>query len=128
MSKKILIVDDSKTDAAYLENILVSAGYEVVKAESPEEASKSIANERPDLVLMDLIIPGTSGFQLTKRFSQSKDTKDIPIIIISSKKSDVDKMWGIKNGAKDYFVKPVVKETLLPAISSVLCGDGYAGD
>jgi len=117
--KSILIVDDSATDRQFLSDLLASNGYQVTTAQNADEALAKAKELRPDLVLMDVVMPGQSGFQATRTLSRDEATKKIPIIICTSKGQDTDKAWGIKQGARDYIVKPVSAPELLAKISAL---------
>jgi twitching motility two-component system response regulator PilH len=117
--QKILIVDDSPTERYYLADILVRSGYTVTTADNGEEALAKIRVERPDLILMDVVMPGSNGFQITRAISKDPEMADIPVIICSSKNQETDRIWGMRQGAKDYFVKPVDPAALLARITSL---------
>jgi twitching motility two-component system response regulator PilH len=117
--KSILIVDDSATDRQFLSDLLASNGYKVTTAQNADEALAKAKELRPDLVLMDVVMPGQSGFQATRTLSRDEATKKIPIIICTSKGQDTDKTWGMKQGARDYIVKPVSAPELLAKISAL---------
>jgi twitching motility two-component system response regulator PilH len=117
--KSILIVDDSATDRQYLSDLLAKNGYKVTTAQNAEEAFTKAKQLRPDLVLMDVVMPGQNGFQATRTLAKDEATRQIPIIICTSKGQDTDKAWGIKQGARDYIVKPVSAPELLAKISAL---------
>ena len=117
--KNVLIVDDSPTDRQYLMELLAKNGYKVSTAESAEDALTKVKQQRPDLVLMDVVMPGQSGFQATRTLSKDEATKNIPVIICTTKGQDTDKAWGMKQGARDYVVKPVVAADLLAKIAAL---------
>ena len=117
--KNILVVDDSPTDRQYLSDILTKNGFKVATADSAEDALAKVKQSRPDLVLMDVVMPGQSGFQATRTLAKDEATKGIPVIICTSKGQDTDKSWGMKQGARDYIVKPVVPADLLAKISAL---------
>jgi len=117
--KSILIVDDSATDRQYLSDLLAKNGYKVLTAQSADEALAKARQLRPDLVLMDVVMPGQNGFQATRTLAKDEATRQIPIIICSSKGQDTDRAWGIKQGARDYIVKPVSGPELLAKISAL---------
>lgn len=117
--KSILIVDDSATDRQYLSDLLAKNGYNVTTAQNAEEAFAKAKQLRPDLVLMDVVMPGLNGFQATRTLAKDEATKQIPIIICTSKRQETDKAWGIKQGARDYIVKPVSGPELLAKISAL---------
>jgi twitching motility two-component system response regulator PilH len=117
--KNILVVDDSPTDRQYLSDILTKNGFKVATADSAEDALAKVKQARPDLVLMDVVMPGQSGFQATRTLARDESTKGIPVIICSTKGQETDKNWGMKQGARDYIVKPIVPADLLAKISAL---------
>ncbi|MDO4706499.1 MAG: response regulator [Comamonadaceae bacterium] len=117
--EKVLIVDDSRTEQVYLSDLLQKQGMQVRTADNAEEALKSLAEERPHLILMDVVMPGKNGFQLTRTISKDPAYADIPIIICTSKDQSTDKVWGMRQGAKGYLVKPVNPKELESAIDAL---------
>ena len=117
--KNVLVVDDSPTDRQYLTELLAKNGYKVSTAESAEDALSKVKQQKPDLVLMDVVMPGQSGFQATRTLSKDEATKNIPVIICTTKGQDTDKAWGMKQGARDYIVKPVSASDLLAKIAAL---------
>jgi twitching motility two-component system response regulator PilH len=115
----ILVVDDSPTDRQYLTDMLAKSGYKVSSAASAEEAIAKVKQAKPDLVLMDIVMPGQNGFQATRALTSDEATKHIPIIICSTKGQETDKVWGMRQGAKDYIVKPVKQADLLAKIAAL---------
>ncbi|MBL8310299.1 MAG: response regulator [Burkholderiales bacterium] len=115
--KKVLVVDDSPTERHAISEILRRAGFEVSTCDSGEEAVSQAKILRPDLVLMDVVMPGLNGFQATRQLSRDDATKHIPVIICTTKSQETDKIWGLRQGARDYVVKPVVAADLLDKIS-----------
>lgn len=113
---KILVVDDSKTELHHVTDILGRNGFSVRTAENGEEAMKRLAEEKPDLILMDVVMPGQNGFQLTRAITRDPNFADVPIIICTSKNQETDKVWGMRQGAKDYVVKPVDADDLVAKI------------
>ena len=124
---KILIVDDSPTERFYLTDILARAGYEVTTAVNGGEAIDKIRAERPQLILMDVVMPGTNGFQVTRAISRDPELSALPVIICSSKDQETDRIWGMRQGAKEYLVKPVDPARLLAAIASLATSGDAAG-
>jgi twitching motility two-component system response regulator PilH len=117
--KNILIVDDSPTDRQFLSELLAKNGFQVSTAENAAEALAKAKQLKPDLVLMDVVMPGQSGFQATRALSRDEATKQIPVIICTSKSQETDRAWGMKQGARDYIVKPVKGPELLAKISAL---------
>jgi twitching motility two-component system response regulator PilH len=124
--QRILIVDDSPTERFYLTDILTRAGYAVSTAVNGEEAIDKIRAERPQLILMDVVMPGANGFQVTRSIARDPELAAIPIIICSSKNQETDRIWGMRQGARDYLVKPVDPGLLLASIASLDAGPAAA--
>ncbi len=116
---KVLIVDDSPTEQHVLTEILHKLGYTITVANSGEEAVDKAKAEKPDLILMDIVMPGLNGFQATRAISKDPDTANIPVILCSSKGQETDKAWGLRQGAKDYIVKPVTEKELMNKIKAL---------
>ena len=116
---KILVVDDSPTERHVLVELLTSNGYQVLTAESGEEGIEKARSEQPDLVLMDVVMPGLNGYQATRTLTRDDATKHIPVIVCTSKGQETDKIWGLRQGAQDYMVKPINPEELLAKIAAL---------
>ena len=114
--KKILLVDDSKTELHFLSDLLGKRGFTVRTAENGEEAMKRLGEETPDLILMDVVMPGQNGFQLTRAITRDPRFVNVPVIMCTSKNQETDKVWGMRQGAKDYVVKPVDPDELIAKI------------
>ena len=117
--KNILLVEDSPTDREQISEILTKNGYKVATAATAEEALAKVKQSAPDLVLMDVVLPGLNGFQATRSLAQDAATKHIPVIICSTKSQETDKVWGMRQGARDYIVKPVSQADLLAKIQAI---------
>jgi twitching motility two-component system response regulator PilH len=117
--KKVLLVDDSKTELHHLSDLLSKRGYAVRTAENGEEAMRRLAEDKPDLILMDVVMPGQNGFQLTRQLSKDPATQHIPVIMCTSKNLQTDRIWGLRQGARDYVTKPVKVDELLEKISAL---------
>ena len=117
--QKILIVDDSPTERYYLTDILERNGFTVTTAENGDDAMAKIKADRPELILMDVVMPGANGFQVTRAIAKDPELADVPIIICSTKNQETDRIWGLRQGARDYLVKPVDPARLLAAIAAL---------
>jgi twitching motility two-component system response regulator PilH len=117
--QKILIVDDSKTELMFLTSLLEKNGMTVRSAEGAEEAFRRLTEEKPDLILMDVVMPGQNGYQLTRSISRSPEYAHIPIILCTSKNLETDRVWGMRQGASDYVTKPVNADELLGKIKAL---------
>lgn len=117
--KKILIVDDSPTERHVLTEFLEQRGYKVVVAENGEQGVAVAKQELPDLILMDVVMPGINGYQATRTLTRDEATRHIPVIMCTSKNQETDKIWGMRQGAHDYLVKPVDHNALLAKIASL---------
>ena len=116
----ILIVDDSPTDVKVLSGMLERAGHRVSSAASAESGMDLAKTERPALILMDVIMPGMNGFQATRSLSRDPETSEIPVIIVTTKGMETDRVWGLRQGAKDFIVKPVEERDLIARIQNLL--------
>ena len=114
--KNILLVDDSKTELYFVSDLLKKHGYAVRTAENGEEAMRRLEEQTPDLILMDVVMPGQNGFQLTRSITRDPRFSQVPVIMCTSKNQETDKVWGIRQGARDYIVKPVNAEELTAKI------------
>jgi twitching motility two-component system response regulator PilH len=117
--RRILIVDDSPTERHVLNDMLTKAGYEVVTSDNGEDAILKAKSQKPDLILMDVVMPGLNGFQATRAISRDPETRAIPIILCTSKSQETDKIWGMRQGARAYIVKPVNRDELLEKIAAI---------
>ena len=117
--KRVLIVDDSPTEMQMLSNIMKQGGYEVVTADHGEEGVEKAKSSLPDIILMDIVMPGMNGFQATRQISKNSETAHIPIIIITTKDQETDRIWGLRQGAKDFLTKPVQAQELLATIKNL---------
>ena len=116
---KILVVDDSPTERHFLNSLLTKQGYQIVLAENGEEAMLKARQEKPDLIIMDVVMPGLNGFQATRAISKDEETRHIPVIVCSSKTQETDKIWGIRQGAKEYLMKPINANELLAKVRKI---------
>ncbi len=119
----ILIADDSPTEIFVLQQILEQHDHTILTAEDGEQAIELVREKRPDLVLMDVVMPKLNGFQATRRLHKDPDTSNIPVIIVSSKDQETDRLWGLRQGAKGYLGKPVTEAALLDEVNRALLLD-----
>ena len=118
----ILIVDDSPTEVHVFKTMLEKNGHTVAVAVTGEEGIERAKEIVPDLVLMDIVMPGMNGFQATRQLATNEITANVPVIIVTTKDQETDKVWGIRQGAKDYIVKPVKEKDLIDRVNSALAG------
>jgi twitching motility two-component system response regulator PilH len=116
----VLIIDDSPTELHLFQNMLEKNGFDTLVADSGEEGLKQAKLSRPHCILMDVVMPGMNGFQATRKLSKDPDTSNIPVIIITTKDQETDKIWGMRQGAVEYLVKPIAEKKLVEMINSVM--------
>ncbi len=119
---RVLIVDDSPTETYKFKEILEKHGYEIITADNGADGVAVARQEMPDVVLMDVVMPGLNGFQATRQLSKGDDTKHIPVIIVTTKDQETDKVWGRRQGASEYLTKPVEEKLLIDTIKRVTSG------
>ena len=117
---RILIIDDSKTETVTFTRILEGHGYQIETVYNAEDGLRSAREEPPDLILMDVVMPGMNGFQATRRLTRDPKTATIPVIMITAKDQETDRIWGLRQGARDYIVKPVNETELVDKIGALL--------
>lgn len=117
--RKVLIVDDSPTNRHALGEMLRKHGYQCSIAESGKEAIEKAKSEKPDMILMDVVMPDMDGFQATRSITRDEDTKHIPVILCTSKNLETDRIWGLRQGARGYVLKPVDEKDLLSKITAL---------
>ena len=117
--RKVLCVDDSATDLKNMEQVCAGAGYQVITATSGKDAVAKAKSEHPDAILLDVIMPDMNGFQVCRAITHDAATKDIPVILVSSKGEKTDKLWGAEQGAKGYVTKPYTPDQLLGELKAL---------
>ena len=117
----ILVVDDSPTETHQFADALARQGHEVITAASGRDGIDLATEQQPDVILMDVVMPGINGFQATRQLTRGETTRHIPVIIVSSKSQDADRVWGQRQGACGYLIKPVDNRTLIDTVNGVLC-------
>lgn len=119
---KILIVDDSPTETYAFKAMLEGHGFEVLTVDNGADGIALARQEQPDIVLMDIVMPGLNGFQATRQLTKGPETKHIPVVIVTTKDQETDRVWGQRQGATGYLVKPVTEEKMVSTINAVLAG------
>ncbi len=119
---RILIVDDSPSQLLGIKRIVEKLGHETLSAEDGAAGVEVAKQEKPDLILMDVVMPNLNGFQATRTISKNADTAHIPIILVTTKDQETDKVWGMRQGAKAYVTKPIKEEELIKALQEFLPG------
>lgn len=117
---RVLIIDDSPTETYKLTSMLEKNGHVVLTADNGEAGIAMAQKELPDLVLMDVVMPGLNGFQATRQLSKTAETAHIPVIIVTTKDQQTDRVWGMRQGAKAYLSKPITQDVLMAAMAEVL--------
>ena len=120
MSSLVLIVDDSPTEQHVFRTALEKQGYDTVVANDGEAAILAAEQSHPDVIVMDVVMPGMNGFQATRKLSKNPATADIPVVIVSAKGQETDKIWGMRQGAAQYLVKPVTPAEIISAVEAAL--------
>jgi twitching motility two-component system response regulator PilH len=119
---RVLIVDDSPTQLAGLRRVVEKLGYQVITAEDGSAGVEVAKREIPDLILMDVVMPNLNGFQATRTIAKDPKTSHIPIILVTTKDQETDRVWGMRQGAKAYVTKPIDEGDLMRAIKELLPG------
>ncbi len=116
----VLIIDDLPTELHLFQNMLEKSGFETLVADSGEEGIRQAQTSLPDCILMDVIMPGMNGFQATRKLTKDPKTSTIPVIMITTKDQETDKIWGMRQGAVEYLVKPISEKQLVSKINTVM--------
>ncbi len=119
----VLIVDDSPTEVHVLSNVLEKHGFETVTAENGTLGIEVAKLRNPHLILMDVVMPGINGFQATRKLARDPETSSIPVIMVTTKDQESDKVWGMRQGAFDYLIKPVAEGDLINKVRAALAHD-----
>ena len=115
----ILLVEDTPSEMELISHYLRESGYIVIAAQTAKEALAKAVEQRPDAVVTDVVMPGMSGFELCRSLKKHPRTEKVPIVICSSKNLEIDRLWGMKQGADAYITKPFTREQLVRAVRSV---------
>lgn len=117
---RVLIIDDSPTETYKLTSMLEKNGHVVLTADNGEAGIALAQKELPDVVLMDIVMPGLNGFQATRQLAKSPETAHIPVIIVTTKDQETDRVWGMRQGAKAYLTKPIQPDVLMSAMAQAM--------
>ena len=120
MGKRILLVDDSPTELEFMRKAVADGGYELMTASNGDEAIKKCVQYKPDLILLDVVMPVKDGFSVCRELKKNPETKDIKIIIVTSKNKPLDEQWSMKQGADSYFAKPFEPSELSDAVAQII--------
>lgn len=119
---RVLIVDDSPTEVHVLKTMLENNGHQVDSVDNAEAGISRAKETKPDCILMDVVMPGMNGFQATRAITKDPETAHIPVIIVTTKDQETDRVWGLRQGAKDYIAKPADEQELISKVTAVLAG------
>lgn len=117
---RILIIDDSPTETYFFKRLLEENGYSAVSANNAEEGLAIAKRDKPDLILMDVVMPGMNGFQATRKLAKDPETSSIPIVVVTTKDQETDRIWALRQGARDYMVKPPDRSEFLAKIRALI--------
>lgn len=120
MLKKVLIVDDSPAESVLMQSFLQGAGYSAVSLSDPLRIEQTLASEHPQLILLDVVMPGRNGFQACRELKSSQEFGNIPIVLVSSKNGESDKFWGMQQGADGYVIKPFTGPQLIGEVQRLI--------
>ncbi len=120
MLKKVLIVDDSPAESRLMQSLLQVAGYSAVALSDPQRIEQMVTSERPNLILLDVVMPGRNGYQACRELKGSREFSSIPIVLVTSKNGESDRFWGLQQGADGYVIKPFTGEQLVGEVRRVI--------
>ncbi len=116
----VLVVEDAPSEMALMRHYLDAVGYSVISAPTGKEGLDKAIAQKPDVIVTDVVMPGISGFELCRKLKHTPETRDVPIVMCSSKKQTIDRLWGMRQGAKVYLTKPYTQDELVAAIEQAL--------
>lgn len=116
----VLVVEDTPSEMALMSHYLQEGGYSVIGAPSGKEGLDKAIAQKPDVVVTDIVMPGISGFELCRKLKRQPETSQVPVVLCSSKKQNVDRLWGMRQGAHAYLTKPYTRDELLTAVEQAL--------
>ena len=112
----ILVVEDTLTQSQIMTGALQQAGFQTIAVTSSEDAKVKLSQQKPDEIVLDVVLPGESGFELCREIKENPETRGIPIVLCSTKNGEMDKFWGMKQGASSYLTKPIEPEELVRTV------------
>lgn len=115
----VLVVEDTPSEMELMTLYLRESGYKVITATNGKEALEKISQQKPDVVITDVVMPDMNGFEMCRSLKKNPDTKDLPVIACTSKNQELDRLWGMKQGVDIYLTKPYTKEEIIRAVKSV---------
>lgn len=116
----VLVVEDAPSEMKLMSHYLQEEGFSVIGAITGKEGLNKAIAQRPDVIVTDVVMPGISGFELCRKLKHTPETKEVPVVICSSKGQTIDRMWGMRQGAKAYLTKPYTRYQLIEAVKTVL--------
>ncbi|MEO1685205.1 MAG: response regulator, partial [Cyanobacteria bacterium J06631_12] len=116
----VLVVEDAPSEMKLMSHYLQEGGFSVIGAITGKEGLDKAIAQKPDVIVTDVVMPGFSGFELCRKLKSTPETKEVPVVICSSKGQTIDRMWGMRQGAKAYLTKPYTREQLIEAVINVL--------
>ena len=116
----ILVVEDTPSERELMNHYLRESGYTVINAVSAQEALNTAIEQKPDVIITDVVMPGMSGFELCRSLKKHPVTEKVPIIICTSKNQEIDRLWGMRQGADAYITKPFTREQLVRAVKAIV--------
>lgn len=116
----VLVVEDLDSARALISSYLRKRGYNVIEANNGKEALHKSLDRKPDLIITDVVMPEMNGFELCRFLKKNPNTKNLPIVICTSKNQEIDRLWGIKQGAKAYITKPFTEEEIIEAVEAAM--------
>ena len=119
MAAKVLVVDDTPSIRELIANFLRNSGYQVIEAKNGKEALEKALSNLPDIVVTDVVMPEMNGFELCRSLKKNPVTQNSRIVVCTSKNQDIDRLWGMKQGADIYLTKPFTKEEIMKAVQSI---------
>ena|SRR5437762_6374898 len=119
---KVMVVDDAQADRSMIESILKTAGHQVLTYSDGERLEENLATELPDVLLLDVVMPKRNGYELLRRLKKDERTRHTPVVLVTCRDQDSDRLWGKRQGADDYITKPFTSAELLRVVTRFTAG------